>query len=192
MPEVQDPNPNTPRNWDQRWKDIGLSQHQDTWVQARLDRVATLVPSGVTVLDLAAGAATIRHKLTHVAKYVPIDFSAQALQLAGVPGIQADCIHVPVHDGQYHTVLAMEILEHLDDPYPLVREALRISCSQVIITVPNDRLPPHEFRYHRRTWTQQQLSDFLTTFPDIAFVTFFQAPVNVVAQCTLQERTLIL
>lgn len=178
----QDPNPNTPENWDARWKTIGLTQDDDPWVQRRLARVAALVLPGTTVLDLAAGAALIRHKLTHAKAYVPVDFSPQALKLAGVPGIEAQCYNVPVHNDSYHTVLAMEILEHLDNPRSLITEALRIARFQIIVTVPDDRLSPEEFPYHRRTWTQYQLSDFLETFKDIAFTTFFQVPANIIAQ----------
>lgn len=137
-------------------------------------------------MDLAAGAATIRHKLPHAQTYVPVDFSPEALKLAEVPGIEATCINVPVHNDAYHTVLAMEILEHMDDPYPVIHEALRIARFQVIVTVPDDRLPPEHFPYHRRTWTQCQLHDFLTTFSTIDFTTFFQVPANIVAQSILK------
>lgn len=160
-----------------------MSQETDAWVDQRLTLVAGLITPKATVLDLAAGPGLIRHKLRDPAAYVPVDFSQEALNLAGVPGILAPCTDVPVANAAYHTVLAMEILEHLDDPHPLVYEAIRIARVQVIFTVPNDRLPPHEFPYHRRTWTQAQLADFLDTFQDIAFTTFLQAPANIIGQC---------
>lgn len=185
MATQETPNPNTPENWDQRWRTIHLVHSADTWVNSRLTSVAELVPPNATVLDLAAGPGLIRHKLSHVVSYVPVDFSEEALKLSGVEGILADCTKVPVKDNAYHTVLAMEILEHLDDPRLLITEALRIARFQVITTAPNDRLPPKTFAYHRRTWTLSQLDEFLQSFPQIAFTSLFLAPANIIAQSIL-------
>lgn len=181
-------NPNTPENWDRRWKNIGLVQTDDVWVQHRLKKVAQLVPDQATVIDLAAGPGLIRYNLPQCPRYTPVDFSPEALKLLGGHGIVATCTDVPVPPHSYHTVLAMEILEHLDDPYPLITEALRIARFQIIVTVPDDRLPPEEFPYHRRTWDQGHLSDFLRTFPGIAFTAFFQVPANIIAQSILKSK----
>lgn len=183
--QPQHPNPNTPENWNARWETIGLNQNKDPWVQQRLNKVASLIPAGATVIDLAAGAALIRHQLPHVKTYVPVDFSAEALKLAEVPGIEAQCYNVPVHNDSYHTLLAMEILEHLDDPYPLIHEALRIARLQVIVTVPDDRLPPEQFPYHRRTWNEPLFTDFLRDFKPFSHVHIFHTAANLIAQCIL-------
>lgn len=186
MSEDLGPNPNTSENWDARWKDIGLVQTKDVWVQARLDRVAELIPDQATVIDLAAGPGLIRHKLPQCASYTPVDFSEEALKLSGIEGIVAPCTDVPVPPHSYHTVLCMEILEHLDDPRPLIIEAARIARFQVIVTVPKERLGPEEFPYHRRTWNHGQLDHFLRTFEQIGFSAIFQVPANIIAQSILK------
>lgn len=188
MSEDLGPNPNTPKAWDSLWKGIGLSQAKDVWIQARLKIVATLIPEGVSVIDLAAGPGFIRHKLSPHSLYTPVDFSPESLKLCEVPGILAPCTDVPVPDHSYHTVLCMEILEHLDDLRPLILEAVRIATFQVIVTVPDNRLPPEQFNMHRRTWDQEQFTDFLQTFPQFAHVTFFQAPANIIGQCVLKTE----
>lgn len=188
MSEDLGPNPNTPKAWDSLWKGIGLSQAKDVWIQARLEIVATLIPEGVSVIDLAAGPGFIRHRLSPHSLYTPVDFSPESLKLCEVPGILAPCTEVPVPDDSYHTVLCMEILEHLDDLRPLILEAVRIATFQVIVTVPDNRLPPEQFNMHRRTWDQGQFTDFLQTFPQFAHVTFFQAPANIIGQCVLKTE----
>lgn len=182
------PNPNTPENWDARWKAIALAQNKDPLVQLRLKAVANLVPRKATVLDLAAGAGLIRHKLHDPASYTPVDFSPEALKLCDVPGIEADCTKVPVPDDSYDTVLALEIVEHLDHPRLVLNEAIRIARLQVIVTVPNLRLPNSQFSYHRRTWDQEQLSFFLHTFDEIVMVNLTVLTANIVANCTVTRK----
>lgn len=188
MSRDHQPNPNTPENWNERWKAIALAQTKDPLVQQRLAAVANLVPPQATVLDLAAGAGLIRHGLHHPASYTPVDFSPEALKLCDVPGIQADCTKVPVPDDSYDTVLALEILEHLDHPRLVLNEAIRIASLQVIVTVPNNRLPPAQFAYHRRTWDLHQLSFFLHTFPEIIIAEFLTLSANIIANCFLRRE----
>lgn len=186
--DPQTPNPNTPAAWDSLWKGIGLAQAKDPWIQDRLTKVAEMIPEGVSVIDLAAGTGIIRHKLSVKSKYVPVDFSQKALDLCQVPGILAPCTDVPVDDNSFHTVLGMEIIEHMDKPYRLLLEAARIANHQVIVTVPDNRLPPQQFNMHRRTWTRPQFHEFLQTFDRFASIHITKTAANLVALCTLPSK----
>ena len=188
----QDPNPNTPQAWDSLWKGIGLAQKDDAWIMSRLTLVAKLIPPGASVIDLAAGPGFIRHKLTPDSLYTPVDFSSGALHLCQVPGLQATCTNVPTEDHSYHTVLAMEILEHLDDTHALIIETIRIARHQVIVTVPNDRLPPEQFNMHRRTYTEPFFTDFLRDFKQFAHVLIFRSAANLIGQCLLKAKDALL
>ena len=189
-------NPNTPQNWDARWQRIGLHQLQDEWVIDRLEKVASLIPPHVEVIDLACGAGIIQRYLPIGTQYTPVDFSQEALNLAGGHGILAPCTSVPAGPKEYHTALAMEILEHLDQPEDLIHQAMALANTQCIFTVPNNRLSPKEFPYHRRTYTEQSLMELLTPFtlPQTAqfspygpftTLTIFHTTANLIAQCTI-------
>ena len=198
MPEKILPhqNPNTPTNLDARWQRIQTTQLNDGWVTQRLEKVATLIPPHVHVIDLASGPGLIQRYLPIGVSYTPVDFSPEALKLAGGSGILAHCTSVPLPPKEFHTVLAMEILEHLDQDTDLIHQAMALATVQCIFTVPNHRLSPKELPYHRRTYTQQSLLQLLHPFTlsqcaqlspygPFTSVTILHTPGNLIAQCTI-------
>ncbi len=52
--------------------------------------------------------------------------------------IVADVTRLPFRDGSFDAVVAMEILEHLQNPDPALSELKRIARRYLVITVPND------------------------------------------------------
>ncbi len=158
---------------------------------SRVNTVSRMIPPGVSIIDLAAGAGIIRERLPRGTTYLPVDFSQKALDLCGVPGLLAPCTDVPVSDNSFHTVLCMEILEHLDQPHLLLLEACRIALHQVIVTVPNDRLPPEEFSMHRRVYKNRPFTDFLRSCGRFISIEISQTAANLVARCILSFREAI-
>lgn len=190
MPKRQ-PNLNTPKNWDARWIEVDMAYRADAWAQARFTLVASLIPPDVSVLDVGAGPGHIRRYLKPGIQYTPQDFSPEALRRAGGKGILSGCTKIPVGDHSFHTVLALEILEHLDTPLRLIRECVRIAMHQVIFSVPNDRLPPEEWPCHRCIYNASTFNLLLEQSRYFSRITQHQAPGNLVSRCVPkpQEET---
>ena len=78
---------------------------------------------------------------------------------------------LPFHDSQFDVVTCIEVLEHIPDPAPVIRELVRVARRYVVITVP-DRQPirmilcPHCGRQfpqygHIHSFDQQRLAALL-------------------------------
>jgi len=52
--------------------------------------------------------------------------------------VQADAHHLPFKDKEFDTAVLGEILEHVDDPIQVLKEAKRVAKKKIIITVPNE------------------------------------------------------
>jgi SAM-dependent methyltransferase len=53
--------------------------------------------------------------------------------------VQGEATRLPFADGSFDTVYAGEVLEHVEDPEALVREALRVTRGLLLITTPAER-----------------------------------------------------
>jgi SAM-dependent methyltransferase len=98
--------------------------------------------SGPTVLDLGCGsggyAARLRASgLKTVAADTNLEYAMMAAEL-GVPAVAVDGnASLPFPDDAFHTVLLLEVLEHLTEPKRLLKEALRVCSHNVLVTVPD-------------------------------------------------------
>ena len=52
------------------------------------------------------------------------------------PDVQAEAEHLPFSANSFDIVCLCEILEHVDDPHIVLREAVRVAKLKVVITVP--------------------------------------------------------
>lgn len=85
-----------------------------------------------SVLDVGCYAAPLRH-LLKTARYTGID-------IAGAPDIHVNLDSVsrlPFEDGQFSTVICIEVLEHLDNLHRIFDELVRVSSCYVIVSLPN-------------------------------------------------------
>lgn len=74
--------------------------------------------------------------------------------------LQADlCAGLPFEDRGFDVVTALEVLEHMEDPFPAAREAVRLARSHVLVTVPSQ---PDDNPEHVRLFTRDSLSSLLT------------------------------
>jgi len=97
--------------------------------------------AGRRVLDLGCGLGGYSRALADrgfdcravdvVEEYV------QAAQGLGVRAELYDGQRVPLEDGAVDTVVLIEVLEHLEEPDALLREAARVAGRNVIVTTPN-------------------------------------------------------
>ena len=114
----------------------------------RLRRTLALLPEGVeSVLDVGVGEGTWLALLAAErcgTRFGALDLSRQ--RLLDLPVLQADgtrplrvlgdACAMPLRDGSFDTVTLLEVIEHIPDWRGVVREALRVARSRVIVTVP--------------------------------------------------------
>lgn len=142
------------RPW-QRWDDPGVVEAiDDYWARSvsestHRQRVAELsrsfLPvSGGSLLEVGCGSGRIREHLIATglssASYVGVDLAVRMLALARRRSpearlARADGFALPFRDGQFDLVVAFEVVGHLPEFAPLVREMLRVSRGRVLWTV---------------------------------------------------------
>lgn len=69
-----------------------------------------------------------------------IDINPVYVTAARGLGVQAtifDGLRIPFADGAFDSVFAIEVLEHVSDPAPLIREVRRVTRGNFVATVPN-------------------------------------------------------
>jgi SAM-dependent methyltransferase len=128
--------------------------------------------AGPRVLDLGGGLGGYSRALTERGfESLALDVNEEYVKVAQSIGVQAELYdgeRVPLDDGAVDTVIAIEVLEHLDDPGRLLREAARLSSRNVVVTTPNctqDFAPaPIEFSHmldvdHRQFFTVETLRE---------------------------------
>lgn len=98
--------------------------------------------SGRTVLDLGCGNGGYAARLALSGRRaVAADTNARYAVLAAHLGVSAVAVDatpaLPFTDGTFHTVLLLEVLEHLAEPRRLLTEALRVCSHNVLVTVPD-------------------------------------------------------
>jgi len=111
---------------------------------------------GNTVLDVGAGDGLITSKLN--AKGIELEPTGVALaQKHGADVIEGDAVALPFADGAFDVVLVGDVIEHLPDPTPAIREARRVlrSGGTLYVTTPPAQEPVRA--YHYREYTLESL-----------------------------------
>jgi SAM-dependent methyltransferase len=107
-----------------------------THLRAGLDlyeRVAGLLaaPGVRHVLDLGCGQGALAAAVGRVCgeakpRVIGLDASPAMLSAAPRPVVRADAVAVPFRDNVFDAVVAVNVLDHLPDPLPALREARRV------------------------------------------------------------------
>lgn len=109
------------------------------------------------------------------------------LDIEGGPGphVVGDGEALPFMDGSFDTVLLAEVLEHVEEPRRLLREALRVARGRVVLTTPNEwhwneSFDPfsQSFKQHRRYYTYSSLLEELEAVQDEGARTFSILPLE--------------
>ena len=88
------------------------------------------------------------------------DPDAPDMPLSHVPNlIRADCTHLPIQDNSFEEVVSNHLIEHIDEPYWLLREMVRVTKPNGTIHVET----PHKLA-HRRKWSLHKHSFNLKWF----------------------------
>lgn len=123
------------------------AEHGAEFQHKRAFRLALpfLVGIGVsTVLDVGCGTGRGMRLIEQSipdAQVIGVDPSAALLEIARVEhGIAADRLiegsgeHLPFDDGSFDAAVAVAVLHHVADPWPIVQEMLRVSTKAVVIS----------------------------------------------------------
>lgn len=97
-----------------------------------------------SVLDIGCGDGFLLKKLLEKNKDIKalgVDISPVALEKAKTNGIDCTLLditeHLPFDDNSFGSVLLLDVLEHMFQPEPVLKEAVRIASKYVYISVPN-------------------------------------------------------
>jgi 2-polyprenyl-3-methyl-5-hydroxy-6-metoxy-1,4-benzoquinol methylase len=185
-------NINTPEYWDEvyrrEWEghDVtGRDYHRD--YGPIHDAIVRLVPAGSRVLDIACGPGLLCRKIKSQVpgtRVTGVDFSsymiARNAERDKSLGIEYRCIDVrsslPSLDKQFDAVSLCEILEHLDDPAAVVRDAMKLVKRDglLVVSCPHaDEIPDPE---HVRYWDHESLFHLLAPYSDTITFTHFPPP----------------
>jgi SAM-dependent methyltransferase len=140
--------------------------------QALVDFVAE--HAGHSVLDLGCGLGGYSRALADrgfdVVAFDVVPEYVEKAQALGVRAQSYDGVRLPLADDAVDTVFMLEVLEHLADPAPLLREARRVARGDVLVTTPNCTQSfgrvPIEFSHmldvdHRQYFTEDSLRELL-------------------------------
>lgn len=111
---------------------------------------------GREILDVGAGDGLIASKLG--ATGIELDETAVSLAAKhGVPVTQGDAASLPFADRHFGAVFMGDVIEHIEDPLPALREAHRVlrDGGSFYATTPPRHDPPR--KYHYREYTPEEL-----------------------------------
>lgn len=130
--------------------------------------------AGRSVLDLGCGLGGYSRALAERGfEVTALDVVPDYVERARSIGVRAELYdgeRLPLEDGSVDTVILLEVLEHLDDPAALLREARRVARTGVLVTTPNCTQDfgevPVEFSHmldvdHRQFFTEASLRGLL-------------------------------
>lgn len=155
-------NINTPDYWNRKWDydRLRYRKHYDLF-----DDIVKLIPKNSKVVDLGCGTGTLLNKIKNEVKNVDatgVDFSYIALNMLRDDIHKVKCVlpETKFKNKSFDVAIATELLEHLDDDEKMIEEMRRIA-KKVIVTVPNNFLPPEVEPEHLRTYTKESLNKIL-------------------------------
>jgi ubiquinone/menaquinone biosynthesis C-methylase UbiE len=100
------------------WSEVHRDQHFVSWIQG--------IPAGASVLEVGAGLYPKREEVeSQHAHYVGIDLCALPMQDDGVY-VFSDAHHLPFADNSFDRVFALATLEHVAQPWSVLRECARV------------------------------------------------------------------
>jgi SAM-dependent methyltransferase len=88
-----------------------------------------------------------------------VDHAEEAYGRAGVSFVHYDGGRLPFPDGAFDLVIAFQVLEHVDDPQALLREASRVARpgAPVLVATPNRN---HRVAAGERPWNRYHVREF--------------------------------
>lgn len=145
------------------------------WVGKRqliLKTLERLGSDNSLVLDIGCGTGSNLRCWESCGEVLGLDISADALNYCRIKGnenlIRGDAFRLPFHDNIFDTIVALDILEHIENDGGAVREFFRVchTGGHLLLTVPaltflwsNHDVALH----HKRRYAKKQLAALLQT-----------------------------
>ncbi len=131
---------NPQRDWDTGWAQVAATiLERDVWLltdHLKRDHLRQRLPQGARTLEVGCGSAKLSALLAEEGAHITgIDMSWNALQAAsknfitlGVSGtvLQGNAFHLPFESDTYDAVFSTGLLEHFQNPIPVVAEMVRV------------------------------------------------------------------
>lgn len=118
----------------------------------RHEKAIEMISEGQKVLDIACGDGLLMSTLKKKGALVyGVDISEEAIRKCKDKGLDVSVVDIateklPFQDGAFDVVVMLDVLEHLYNPDVLLREAMRVSRKDLIISVPNFNSLPARFQ----------------------------------------------
>lgn len=115
----------------------------DQTLEFRHTQTVDMVENGQKVLDIACGDGLLMSALKKNGAVVSgVDISEEAVRKCKEKGLDVSVVDIateklPFGNDTFNTVTMLDVLEHLYAPEILLREAVRVSKKDIIISVPN-------------------------------------------------------
>ncbi|MCG3151147.1 MAG: Ubiquinone biosynthesis O-methyltransferase [bacterium] len=159
--------------------DQGLLAEHVARYQWALSILGEVLPPAASVLDVACGAGYGTHMLAQAGFTAQgVDISKEAISWAEAtfgPARQqglrlsyteSDVSQLPLNDGSVSGIVAFEILEHLTDPAPLLREISRVLAPGGIALISTPNPESHQIagenEFHHHEYTPDEFRQLLT------------------------------
>jgi SAM-dependent methyltransferase len=117
-----------------------------------------------TVIDVGCGDRWLASCIIPAAHYIGVDYPPTIAQgYPGHPDVFADAARLPFCESAAHSVLLMDVLEHLRSPEAAIKEAARIlkTGGRLILQVPF-MYPVHDAPNDYQRWTRDGLHQLMT------------------------------
>jgi ubiquinone/menaquinone biosynthesis C-methylase UbiE len=158
-------NINTPVYWDKVYQTGTYAGKHEELFNMVLDNI----PNGAKILDVGCGtgelARLIRDKRNAIVTCLDFSrFACEQLIKDGFKTVVSALPKIPLPDNTFDTVMAIEVLEHLDDPQKTIIQMARVvrPGGIVICTVPNNRLYPSKELEHQQVFTKERFFQMLS------------------------------
>jgi len=97
--------------------------------------------AGKHILDLGCAVGNYCVELKSLGfECTGVDVNNAYIEIARKKGVEAFTVQgiLPFKDRSFDTVIIFEVLEHVQDPEPVIKEALRVARKNILITVPDN------------------------------------------------------
>lgn len=134
--------------------------------------------AGKRILDFGCATGNYCLELKRLGfECVGVDINEEYIKIAQKRGVEALVIkeHLPFEENSFDTVIMLELLEHVQNPDGILKDAKRVAKKNILLTVPNntefDKLKQLRLTYehmlekdHINFFTKESLSNLLSKY----------------------------